>query len=132
MNKREFIIAGCAGVVGGVGWVAQCDARGVASVSSDELARSAEWQQLLGRIFALQTAPYGALALQEVRGRASASRHEEFTLVFAGEASTPSLHASTFVLRRPDGRPVALYLEPLTNDPATRSRRYAAHFSMLL
>ena len=131
MNKREFLIGGCAGAVGTVGWVANCDARDAPRLSQGEPARLGAWQQMLGQTFALQTAPFGTLSLQEVRVGALAPGHEQFTLVFAGDTATRPLRAGTVILRHADGRPVALYLEPLVNVLGSGSARCAAHFSML-
>jgi hypothetical protein len=131
MNKREFIIGGCAGAVGTVGWIANSDAGEVTRWGQSESARLGIWQQMLGQTFTLQTAPFGTLNLHEIRAGEHAPGHEQFTLVFESAATMRPLRAGTHILRHVDGRPVALYMEPLANHRTDGIKRYAAHFSLL-
>ena len=131
MNKREFLLNGCAGVAGTIGWVASSDASEGAAPPQGEFARLSGWQSRLGDEFALQTAPAGRLRLREVRNATGGPGHEQFTLVFESDGIQRARPAHTAILRHAGGRPVALYLEPLANPRASSAARYAAHFSLL-
>lgn len=128
MNKREFLLNGCAGVVGTVGWVAASEG---ATMPQGEVVGLSGWQRRLGHQFALLTAPSGTLRLQEVRNATGGLGHEQFTLVFVSDGIQSARPAHTAIIRHAGGRPVALYLEPLANPHASSAARYAAHFSIL-
>ena len=131
MNKREFVLSGCAGAVGALGWIGSSEAFAASRAGQVESARLAGWQRRLGDEFALQSAPAGTLRLHEIREATAAPRLEQFTLVFVSEGQSRARPAGTAILRDAGGRPMALYLEPLANVDSRSAARYAAHFSIL-
>lgn len=131
MNKREFVLSGCAGAVGALGLIGSSGGFAASRTGQVESARLAGWQRRLGDEFALQGAPAGTLRLHEVREATAAPGLEQFTLVFVSDGRSRARLAGTAVLCDAGGRPMALYLEPLANVDSSSAARYAAHFSIL-
>jgi hypothetical protein len=130
MNKREFVLSGCASVLGTGAWAGVTPgAQDFGSASAP--TRHAQWQSLLGAEFALQTAPLDVFRLHEIRDLGQTAGHEQFSLVFLATATRRERLAGRALLRRGDGSHVALYLEPMDNDPQSGHARCAAHFSLL-
>ena len=131
MNKREFVLGSCGAALATIGPISRAGACEQASAAAADLARLAAWQRRLGDTFEVRSAPGGTLTLSEVRVGAQSAGTEQFSLIFSGRSTQAAGPAGTRVVSLPDGRPLALYLEPLAFRPADPARRYAAHFSTL-
>jgi hypothetical protein len=131
MNKREFVLGGCGAALATMGPIGQAGASEQASAPPTDLARLEAWQHRLGDEFTVRSAHGGTLTLSEVRVGAQSAGTEQFSLIFSGASTQGARPACTRIVSLPDGRPLALYLEPLAFHPADAAHRYAAHFSTL-
>ncbi len=135
MNKREFVLGGCA-LVGAAGQAMAAGPAPCPVAISDRAARPpelapdltmAKWQHYLGHEFA---APGGSLRLAEVRAEASAgSAAKQFSLLFSA-APDQALAAGTHPLVHGTGQRIALYMQP-TGVSAQGRALFRAEFNLL-
>ena len=94
MNKRDFVLAGCSTLVGGVAMASPAEplSSGIAPILGrlqrlpdlQTRAGQAEWQQYVGERFVQATsAGSRELVLRRVDGRHLDERGDQFTLLFA-------------------------------------------------
>lgn len=137
MNKRDFMLGGCAGLL-----VVQVGA----AISADDSAATGlrrrppellgkgyspdKWRRYLGHAFALAGQQGAWLRLEAVEEEGvKALIHRQFSLRFSSAA--PALPAATRVLwHEASGQRLALYLEPADPDAAGQPQ-YLACFSLL-
>lgn len=137
MNKREFVLGGCAAAFAGGGLMAVVPASAAVATAqrSSRLPALAEapslttWQRYLNQRFEAEvTGKRQHLTLSRVRADASAAPLTQFTLEF-GAHGQPWLTEGTQVLRHATGQRVSVYLQPTHN--ADVAVAYQAHFSLL-
>ena len=121
MNKREFVVGGCAALAGAAA-SAHVDGSLAADVAAPmrlrsqrlpDLAtdlRSAAWSAYLGHRFQVQASgTVTALVLREVKVQPGTQGLDQFSLAFDGGAT---LHPGTHRLVHATGQRVTLYLDP--------------------
>jgi len=137
MNKREFVLGGCA-LVGAAGqaMAAGPDRPPGPVAASDRAARPpelapdlsmAKWQHYLGHQF---VAPGGSLRLTEVRAEpATGGLAEQFSLLFSA-APDQALTAGTHSLVHGTGQRIALFMQPAGASVQGRAL-FRAEFNLL-
>jgi len=134
MNKREFVVGGCAALAGGAASalppeLAQAAAGTIPGLRRQRLPDlatepgSAAWRPYVGHRF--QAVAAGAtvtLVLGGVNVRGAAAGFDQFTLSLDTEAG-PGLPTGTHRLRHATGQEVTLYLE----DTGTTGQARASH-----
>lgn len=137
MNKREFVLGGCA-LVGAAGHVVaagtapqQCNAATAGfGARPPELGPDlamAKWRRYLGDDFAVAG---GRLRLTEVRaGSTAGAEAEQFSLLFIG-APADGLAAGTHQLIHGTGQRIALFMQPAGASAQGRAL-YRADFNLL-
>jgi len=144
MNKREFVMGGCAALAGGAACAGATTTQastgqrqGLRSRRLPDLAtdvRSQAWRAYLGHQFeAVVSGTAVPLTLREISMHGvDEANLEQFTLCFgsSSQAAMP-LPAGTHVLAHPTGQRMAVYLDPATSQGAV-PRAYRAHFSLIV
>ena len=90
MNKREFVLGGCAATLAAMSPMSKAAASARRPAGSSDLNRLQAWRHRLGEQFALIPAGGVTLTLSEVRVGALSPGIEQFSLVFSSDAVQPS------------------------------------------
>ena len=137
MNKREFILGGCATLLAGGAVAGERPAQAPRDATTKRLRRlpelasgvgAEEWRAYLDHVFRVGATPR-KLILQAVRDDPSSASLRQFTLVFADRNGAQPLAAGTHWLVHPSRQRLVLYLEPAGRVRSLAS--YRAQFSLL-
>jgi len=139
MNKREFVLSGCAGLLGGglpVAALAECHSQALPPLRNAHSL--ADWQAFVGQCFEVQGQPGLSLRLLAVQGEACAQPQaglQQFHLSFAlqgpGAATLQASSGQTLHLQhKASEQETALFLQAAA--PSTEGEaRLQASFSLL-
>ncbi|MBB4842252.1 hypothetical protein HNP55_000747 [Paucibacter oligotrophus] len=141
MNKREFVLSGCAGLLGGgLPMAALAECRSQALPQLTEAEGPSGWQAFVGQSFEVQGQPELSLLLLAVEGAACAQAQaglQQFHLSFALQGPPAALaqakasSGQTLHLRhRASAQETALFLQAATPSPDGGARLQAS-FSLL-
>lgn len=141
MNKREFVMGGCAALVGGAASalppeMVQAGARPVPGLRRQRLPDlstepgSAAWQSYVGHRFQAQTAGAAVtLVLGGVAVRDAKAGFDQFSLSLAADADS-RLPSGTHRLRHATGQEVTVYIEG-TGTVGQGRTSYRADFNVM-